>query len=352
MSLPTHVTSYDVDNNPEFIKLLTSLSQHLMDTGVSKEIERDRRQAEETLKQEKLAYLQLHLLHLELQEFIMDYEIKCHDITPSTDTKQFYEAVKQCLYSAEVCDYLDYNLASTSEDSTTLLGLKKEDVLRNNPHRKRLHSIEQQLIPKIEERLRKKCETLVTYHQPQKSESTSELSFAKAFQLPSVLERECNVLKEEKKQLRHDKAKRDKKFWQYYQALIEWSNLLTQVIKEHRLKSKAYEDSVTTDWLSARCQATCLKIRCVEADVLCDTYTKESVEALKQIKHHVNHTIRDCESELGRLSQALQSYESLGMGFKEVVKQYGQLQEEIENKKWALTELDPTTDQDEDWRLK
>ncbi|XP_077983532.1 HAUS augmin-like complex subunit 4 [Glandiceps talaboti] len=345
MSLPLHLNAYDVEHNKEFVKLLTALSKHLTDTGVSRDVEKDRIQAEETLKQEKLAYLQLHLLHLELQEFIMDYEIDSHDIAPSTDTKQFYDAVKHCLYSAEVCNYLDCDLTTKGETSNTaLLGLTKEDINRNNPHRKQLNSIEHRLIPKLEERLRNKCETLVTYHQPQKQSGSSELSFAKSTQLPSMLERECCVLKEEKKQLRQDKAKRDRKFWQYYQSLIEWSNVLSEVIKKHGLKSKMSENIIVTNWLNARCQAVCCRINCLEADVLCDTYTKESVDALKQIKYHMNHAINDCEKELGRLTQAVQAYESLGMGFDKLVKEFHALQEAIDSQRWALAELKPNMD--------
>lgn len=44
--------------------------------------------------------------------------------------------------------------------------------------------------------------------------------------------------------------------------------------------------------------------------------------------------------------QALQAYTSVGMGFDGLVQHYGDLLAEIDNKKWALTELRHSDNQD------
>ena len=47
----------------------------------------------------------------------------------------------------------------------------------------------------------------------------------------------------------------------------------------------------------------------------------------------------DIKKELHRVMQALKAYKSIGMGFEELVQLYGDIIAEIDNKKWALTEL-------------
>ena len=50
-------------------------------------------------------------------------------------------------------------------------------------------------------------------------------------------------------------------------------------------------------------------------------------------------TIRDTEAELTRVGQSLHTYESVGLGFENIVREYTQLQDDIENKRWAMREL-------------
>ena len=47
----------------------------------------------------------------------------------------------------------------------------------------------------------------------------------------------------------------------------------------------------------------------------------------------------DTKKELHRVMQSLKAYKSIGMGFEELVQLYGDIIAEIDNKKWALTEL-------------
>ena len=47
----------------------------------------------------------------------------------------------------------------------------------------------------------------------------------------------------------------------------------------------------------------------------------------------------DTKKELHRVMQSLKAYKAIGMGFEELVHLYGDIIAEIDNKKWALTEL-------------
>lgn len=56
----------------------------------------------------------------------------------------------------------------------------------------------------------------------------------------------------------------------------------------------------------------------------------------------------ESSAELLRLTQTLLAYESVGMGFDSLVQQYTTLMAEIDNKKWALSELRQTQDDELD----
>ena len=56
----------------------------------------------------------------------------------------------------------------------------------------------------------------------------------------------------------------------------------------------------------------------------------------------------ESSAELHRLTQTLLAYESVGMGFDGLVQQYTTLMAEIDNKKWALSELRQNQDNELD----
>jgi len=42
---------------------------------------------------------------------------------------------------------------------------------------------------------------------------------------------------------------------------------------------------VTAEWLAAKCDAMCLKVRVLQNQMIRDTYTPEATEALKRVKY-------------------------------------------------------------------
>ena len=50
----------------------------------------------------------------------------------------------------------------------------------------------------------------------------------------------------------------------------------------------------------------------------------------------------DSNAELVKLEQSMKIYESVGSGFDSLVKEYARLTAEIDNRKWALAELERT----------
>lgn len=335
--LPLELTDEDLQQNPEFSKLLSLLAQNISSDGTSNQLEKDLQQAEEELKHEKHSWLMQKTLYREVEELLMDYEIKSQECSLSSEDKQFQTALQECLTMAEIGDYLDCNPEPGS--NATLLGLTKEEIQRQNPYHKHLPYLQQKLLPDIEERLRIKCERLVTYHDPGNGTESNRLAFAKASQLPAVIDSECHQLKQMKSKLEKEKYIKDKQFWLYYQTLLDSLSLLEKLICQYRLQNQTENDTITTEWLVSKCDGLCLKIRLTELQILCETYTAETCKALTQVKKYLKSKYTETESEYSNVTQALKAYESVGMGFDSLVNEYSRLKNEVENKQWALSEF-------------
>ncbi|XP_025076361.1 HAUS augmin-like complex subunit 4 isoform X2 [Pomacea canaliculata] len=339
--LQLHLTAKDVENNPKFANLLQALTHILTPEGRSCDILRDLHQAEEKLQYEKHEWLQSHILHRELQEIILDYELQAHDTALSTADKEFKEILEQSLTYAETFDYLLFNPDPSSQ--VTLLGLSPEDIESHNPYNMHLPSLQQKLIPDLENRLRQRCENLVgVFCSSYLRAESSTLTMAKSTQLPALVERSQALLDENRKQLKQIRSMREKQFWRYFHTLLESLSILDKMVNTYRLGKQSQYTSITADWLAARCDAMCFKIKYVELQVLCDTYSAEAVNALRKVKQHLSEATEEKERDLHRIALALNAYAAIGSGFDELVEEYGKLKAEMDNKRWALQEFQRT----------
>lgn len=345
-----HLTDGDAAKNPGLANLLKALGQHVTENGTSKHMEETCKRAKDNLERERMNFLQYFTLHRELHQLLMEHDIASQEVSPDSKTAQFYEAVQQCLARAEACDYLaERETGGEEAERVTLLGLDKDKLLATSHQKKMVSILQPQLVPLMEERLRKMCEEIQAFHESDSTTATGgELAFAKATQLPDVLRSEKTKMEEEMRQLQLARLLRNKQGLQYYQTLREALQTLEKLITNHRLSLQADSDSITTDWLSARCQAMHLKIRVFQAKILCSTYTPDVIEALKSTRRHLEGAIGERETDLARHAQALKSYETLGMGFNEIVAEYQELRAAIDNKKWALRELKQSLEEDHD----
>ncbi|XP_050395830.1 HAUS augmin-like complex subunit 4 [Patella vulgata] len=335
--LPVNLQPDDVEKYPEFIKLLTILTKYINPQCITVETEKDLKQSKEILHHAKHTWLLNQVLYHEVKELILEYKIKGQDVSLCSDDKKFVEILHKCLNYKEIVHYLDFSPDPSVK--ATLLGLTNEDVHRHNPYKKHITSLQLRLIPEIEDRLRKKCEDLVHYEDPNSYSEGSRLTLAKASQLPATVEILKKKLEDEEKLLKQDRIRREKQFWVYYQSLVDALFLLEKLIQDYRLQEQTESDRITSKWLKARCDTMSLKIRLIQLQVLCDTYSSETVKALGIIKKHVEETTDIAEKDLSRISQALTAYDSVGMGFENLVDEYSKLRSELENKRWAMTEL-------------
>ena len=114
---------------------------------------------------------------------------------------------------------------------------------------------------------------------------------------------------------------------------------LTILIKNHFYGSKAKVNLTLVKYMSAKCEALVLKLKCLELEILNATYTRESVAALRKIRSRLSEQTKEVQSELLNLKSTLEQYNQCGPEFGDIVREYARLQKEIEGKKWAPSAL-------------
>eukprot|EP01102_Stenamoeba_stenopodia_P001620 TRINITY_DN1145_c0_g1_i1.p2 TRINITY_DN1145_c0_g1~~TRINITY_DN1145_c0_g1_i1.p2 ORF type:complete len:210 (-),score=63.16 TRINITY_DN1145_c0_g1_i1:62-691(-) len=203
--------------------------------------------------------------------------------------------------------------------------------------RQKTQSMQQFVLPELEDRLRKKSESIADFYDPTHNES--KIAFTKSSLLHGVISKKKVKQERELRLLALDKANTERAFWEYFKLLAKTLDLTVEMLREYRIKQQYECDQIACKWLQERCKTMVLKLRVLKNQFLCDTYTPETVSALKKVKNQLELAKRDAVQEHERVLVKLQEYSSIGMGFDAIVKQYTGLLEEMKNKQWALNEL-------------
>eukprot|EP00741_Cyanophora_paradoxa_P007334 tig00001107_g7094.t1 len=91
--------------------------------------------------------------------------------------------------------------------------------------------------------------------------------------------------------------------------------------------------------LEAKCDITALKLTVVKNQYRVDTYTKETVPALRRIRTLLNERLQRARDAHEGASQRLSQFEGIGSEFRALVDEYTQLQESLEHQEFALESL-------------
>uniref|UniRef100_A0A7N4UZD3 HAUS augmin like complex subunit 4 n=1 Tax=Sarcophilus harrisii TaxID=9305 RepID=A0A7N4UZD3_SARHA len=288
---PCNLTEEDLLQNPHFSKLLLSLSQYMDESGLSTTLAEEQAEAWKEVRLQKTAWLRSEILQRLIQEMLVDYYVKTQDTNLTPEDKKDFVRMRECLQ------------------------------------------------PKIEEQLKKKCFTLLCYHDPSSDSDSETLKAAKVWQLADVLTSEKQENQNAKKQQKEQTVLLEKQSSTYSQVLLRCLSLLQRLLQEHRLKTQSELDQINAQYLEIKCSAMILKLRMEELQILSDTYTAEKVEVHRLIRDSLEGAIRLQEQDMEKSRQVLSTYEVLGEEFDKLVKEYTHLKQATENKRWALQEF-------------
>lgn len=363
---PCNLSEEDLLRNPHFGKLLLGLSQHMDESGLSLTLAKEQAQAWKEVRLHKTIWLRSEILQRVIQELLVDYYVKTQDTNLTLDDKKFHETLEQRLLVTELTRLLG---PSREREMPPLLGLEKADLLELMPRSEDFVWMRARLPLEVEEQLKKKCFTLLCYHDPSSDSDGETLKAAKVWKLAEVLVGEKQQCQDAKSQQKEQMVLLEKKSATYSQVLLRCLALLQRLLQEHRLKTQSELDRINAQYLEIKCSAMILKlstrldhvrvlcpvpnsaavrdpqhfflpsVRMEELKILSDTYTAEKVEVHRLIRDRLEGAIRLQEQDMEKSRQVLSTYEVLGEEFDRLVKEYTCLKQATENKRWALREF-------------
>ncbi|XP_005997088.1 HAUS augmin-like complex subunit 4 [Latimeria chalumnae] len=326
----------DLSQHPGFADLLLRLRQHVDETGLSTSLRKELEQADRELKLQRVGWLRSELLHRLIQELLQEYHAQKWETPPEDAT--FYETLEQCLLVAECTKSLDPS-KTTTQDAPPLLGLEIQHLMSLAPESESIRQMKEQLPGELEQRLKRKCFSVLSYYKPECEADSRELKTAKSCQLAELLEEENRRLQAEREGIRAQARLLQEQRVIYLAILTRCLGLLQRLLMDFRLKTQSDLDRKTVEYLEVKCNTILLQIRTGELEILLETYTAERVSAHRTIRATLEEKIQKEEQAMATSRRLLHSYEVLGAEFESLVQEYTHLKEEIVNKKWALHEF-------------
>lgn len=332
---PCNLSEEDLLQNPYFSKLLLSLLQHVDESGLRLSLAKEQAEAWKEVRLHKTTWLRFEILQRVIQELLVDYYVKKQDTNLTLEDKKFHETLEHRLLVTELTQLL----GPGQEREMPLLGLEKADLLELMPPSEDFVWMRARLQLEVEEQLKRKCFTLLCYHDPNSDADSETLKAAKVWKLAEVMVAEKQQCQDAQSQQKEQLVLLEKKSATYSQVLLRCLALLQRLLQEHRLQAQSQLDRINAQYLEVKCSAMILKLRMEELKIVSDTYTTEKVEVHRLIRDRLETGIHLHEQDMQKSRQVLNTYEVLGEDFDRLVKEYTQLKQAMENKRWALQEF-------------
>lgn len=110
--------------------------------------------------------------------------------------------------------------------------------------------------------------------------------------------------------------------------------LLKQILEIQKEQYASRSESI-----AVQCDALYLKIKSLYLEIMCETYTKETVMALQKIHKELEKKGEQTEKDIQASKARLNRYETVGQDFNSIVNEYSKLREVLKQKKWTLDKL-------------
>jgi len=333
--LPVKINREVEENSPQFLQLLIKVAEKLDKSGRSQKTQRKLDGFKEKNEISRRKFLDSSIKLETLNEVILKSEISSLSLPSASHETALVNKLRENLTLAEVSCMLD--LGQINGTQVTTLGLDPSDP-RLRPR------IDQdfgsQILPLIEDVLFDKCLSVLCLLDPDVDPSSSRRSLhPQIVRLADRVSDLVSTVDRSEKELAGFCKEWDASYQQQCHVTEQIVEKLTILIKNHFCGSKTKVNQTVVKYLSAKCEALVLKLKCLELEILNATYTRESVAALRKIRNRLTEQTKEVQSELLNLKATLEQYQQCGPEFSELVREYARLQKEIEGKKWALSEL-------------
>lgn len=331
----------EVQKNTQFSKLLLEVSQMLEPNGASAGLNRELEEAQRELRLQRKVWFRSEIIHRIIEEMLVDFQLRQHDGSLSEMETKFFDWLTQCMLVSE-CSHMLSGSAVSSSDSAVLLGLDKQDLIKSLPPNLNSLHMRDYFQRFLENSLKQKCFTFLSFHQPETDDEGDVVRAAKLLRLASTLEDEKRRLENEKEKHLEVGSNLGKQQEMYPHVLLRCLFLMQEAASEMRLQAQSDIDRLNAEYLEAKSNALFLKLRMEEVQVLTDTYTPDKLEVHRKIRASLETAVKTEKHELAMSQQVLSSYEFLGPEFEELVQEYTRLRDKIKDNHWMLKELSKT----------
>uniref|UniRef100_A0A8C2ZDX8 HAUS augmin-like complex, subunit 4 n=1 Tax=Cyclopterus lumpus TaxID=8103 RepID=A0A8C2ZDX8_CYCLU len=322
------VTEADLTQNPQFCKLLATLSQHVDPTGLTFPLKKELEKTEQKLQSQRRHWLHSESLHKGLQEMIQDHCIQKQHAT-------FYETMEKCLLVAQCVRQLDPSSAA-NQDQPSVLGLNPQQILELMPSEKNVQRMKHGLLRELEKHLKKKCLSLLAYYQPEWESESEGLKNSKLSHLSAQLDIGKRRAESLKDTCRENSVLLQRQTQLYLSELIKCIQLLQSLILDHKLRIQTDLDRKKLDYFEGKCDLVLQKIKTEMVGIQLDTYTVDSISAHRKIREKLESALKACQVEKHSVELKLASFDILGKEFEALAKEYCRLRQEIDVNNWAL----------------
>lgn len=119
----------------------------------------------------------------------------------------------------------------------------------------------------------------------------------------------------------------------------ELINLLTKILKEFKIDFYSKQDLIKCEHIIIESEAYLAKFESLVFEYTSDTYSNDKLKALAMIKQQIDSSKQRADYDFVQFSNSLEGYGCLGKEFQVLLKEYVDLKEILENKKWTLNEI-------------
>ncbi|KAK7163873.1 hypothetical protein R3I94_002552 [Phoxinus phoxinus] len=325
------MTEEDLIQNPQFCKLLATLSQHVDRTGLTQHPRRDLEKAERELHSQRLSWLRVECVDRVLREIVQENRFSK---ASQTAEDKFFSTLEQCVTVAQCVNQVDI-----SEHHCGILGLTAERVTRQMPPEQDIVQMKQRLPSELLRHLKRKAINILTYYQPQWENESEGLRSVKLSKLPELLDGEQKKVKSLTERNRENATSLQRQTHAYLSELLKCMKILQCLVVDLRLKAQKDLDRRKIEYFEGKCEIGLQKIRAEMLEVQLDTYTRDKIAAHKKIAEKLNADLRTSEMDRQAVESKLSSFEIYGRDFEALAEEYSRLRQEIATKSWALREF-------------
>jgi len=322
----------DIKCNPKFDALVEVLQNKISQNGVSKESEERLAMSRKNLDEKRRRFLKSKVL----------YNIIC-DISMDPGCSMQAE-IAENLTLAEISSSLEMGSSTEGNPNSpgnkiTTLALQSEDITR--PARNL--QIDKVLKQNIETRLFDYIKDLyLITNKDTDTELKASLLHPHLLRLHDKISDIVTSVKESSNEMKVLDANVDEALRKQGALLTKMESGFDRLINKHYTSSKLQSTSVQVQYMRAKCETLRLKIKSLEMEVINTTYNKEAIKAIKLVRTRLLEKIQRTEAELSTLGNRISQYRGISSEFGDLVKEYAKVLKKIEEKKWALRELNST----------